>query len=152
MRPLAAMITQGNAFIKVCIITSGRGQLYQYTADLHCLKACRPVDGSQDPVLEVISTPLVLSAWEGVLRLHSDRAFAHYMIRGIREGFRIGFQRKHPLQSSQKNMPSAELFRRVIDEYLAKEKEQGRLIGPIRSHRALGIPSYQSLWGHSQGT
>ena len=137
MRPRAAMITQGHAFIKVCIITSGWGQLYPYTADLLCLEACRPVDGSQDPVLEVISTPLVLSAWEGALQLHPDRAFARYVVRGIREGFRIGFQRKHPLQSSQKNMPSAELHPRVIEEYLAKEKERGRLIGPIRSHRAL---------------
>ena len=83
------------------------------------------------------STPLVLSAWEGALQLHPDRAFARYVVRGIREGFRIGFQRKHALQSSKKNMPSAELHPRVIEEYLAKEKERGRLIGPIRSHQAL---------------
>ena len=38
--------------------------------------------------------------------MHPDRGFADYVLCGIREGFRVGFDRKQPLSPARRNMPS----------------------------------------------
>ena len=62
-----------------------------------------------------------------------DRAFAGYLVSGLREGFRIGFDYgSSRLSSAKRNLSSASSHTAVIDKYLAKEKARGRLVGPIR--------------------
>ena len=65
-----------------------------------CLSFCRPRLPSLHPALMAVSTPLVPKAWEQALASHSDKAYARYLCRGLREGFRISFQYGAPLRSA----------------------------------------------------
>ena len=50
---------------------------------------------------------------------------------GLSRGFRIGFNRKSPLQSAAVNMSSASLHSGIISDYLKKELALGRMLGPF---------------------
>ena len=54
-----------------------------------------------------LGSPLKLGAWERALAAHPDAEYTQYLLRGIREGFRIGYDRRSPLRSAVANMPSA---------------------------------------------
>ena len=41
--------------------------------------------------LSRIKTPLVVEEWEKLLSRHPDREYGDYLLRGMKEGFRIGF-------------------------------------------------------------
>ena len=48
------------------------------------------------------------------------------------KGFRIGFKYQyHTCESDHKNMVSARQNAQVVKEYLVKEQEAGRVVGPI---------------------
>ena len=108
---------------------------YAYTQDLVRLEECRP--DPQRPVglpavVRVVQTPLQVEIWERELRSHPDREFVAYLLRGMKQGFRIGFNRHvAQLKSARRNMRSAEEFPDVVDSYLAKERGAGRVIGPL---------------------
>ncbi len=72
-----------------------------------------------------------MSAWQDTLNHHPDLAFARYIVSGLANGFRIGFQRGFPLKHAKKNMPSAQLHPEVITAYLEKEQSLGRMLGPF---------------------
>ena len=62
------------------------------------------------------------------LRWHPDQQFRSYVVDGIRNGFRLGFDWSSPLQApSRLIMPSAEEHPKVISEYLASECREGRV-------------------------
>ena len=106
---------------------------YPYIGDLQGLTARRPCQSVQ-PLEQKgrgISTPLQIKVWKQALAHHLDPAFRHYIIEGLSEGFRIGFDRRQPLQSARKNMPSAAQHHTVVSEYVANEKALGHFQGPI---------------------
>ena len=105
--------------------------LYEYTADLMCLDFCRPPTHNHSANLQEVSTPLILQTWSVAQEPHPDRAFADYILRGLQEGFRIGFRQESPLRSAKTNMLSALQHPEVIDAYLGKELALGRLLGPF---------------------
>ena len=78
-----------------------------------------------------VSTPLDADVWEAALLPHPDRAYASYVVQGLRGGFRVGFQWGAPLKSARNNMPSTRLRPEVITEHIAKEVGKGRMIGPL---------------------
>ena len=78
-----------------------------------------------------VSTSLPPDRWEQALAGHPDRAYAAYICEGLREGFRVGFERGHSLRSASHNMPSTELKPEKISEYIEKELARGRMIGPL---------------------
>ena len=78
-----------------------------------------------------MSTPLQIEAWRQALTHHPDPAFQRYIIEGLSEGFHIGFDRRQPLQSARKNMPSAVQHHTVVSEYVANEKALGHFHGPM---------------------
>ena len=80
------------------------------------------------PELAVVTTPLVREAWEKAFELFPDQAFAEYIIRGIREGFRIGFNYRLNLRSRSKNMSSTKENPKVVQAYIDVEKDAGRLL------------------------
>ena len=82
--------------------------------------------------LDRIVTPLSWEAWQANLVHHPDRAFANWLVAGIRGGFRIGYDYTlgRP-KSSQRNLASALEKPQVIREYLAKECAEGRIMGPF---------------------
>ena len=115
-------------------------QQYQYTADLLSLDFCRPESTVDSEKLSVVSTPLQLSIWEDSLRFHPDRAFARYILRGIREGFRVGFDRRSPLKSAARNLQSAQEHPEVIQQYLEKECSLGCMLGPFTKEELSSLP------------
>ena len=58
------------------------------------LNQCRMVPSGRvkvSPVLEGVRSPLQWEVWQEHLRSRPDRDYAEYLICGLREGFRIGF-------------------------------------------------------------
>ena len=77
-------------------------------------------------------TPLRVAEWEVALRHHPDRKYVGYMLRGMAQGFRIGFDRGAVvLRSTKRNMRSTEEAPEVVQAYLQAERDAGRIIGPI---------------------
>ena len=62
------------------------------------------------------------------LSCHPDQAFTTYLLQGIREGFRLGFDRTHKCQAATRNLKSAQEHPEVIDAYISGEVTQGRVI------------------------
>ena len=65
---------------------------------------------------------------------HSDQSFVSYVLDGIQNGFRVGFNSASvSLKSTTHNMSSASLQPLVIDDYLHTELAKGRVAGPFSS-------------------
>ena len=107
----------------------GGASRYPYMKQLQALAACRPSRPPNIPRhLREIITPLKFSAWEQKLKNHQDDQFAQYVLSGIKDGFRIGFDyRSNVLSNCKGNMASALGHPEVIDSYLQMELEQGRM-------------------------
>lgn len=66
------------------------------------------------------------------LFFYPDEVKVDYVISGLTNGFRLGFDPSAvSLQSAAHNMPSASFQPSVIDQYLRTEREKGRLAGPF---------------------
>ena len=115
---------------------------YIYMRDLAQLDACRQLPGQQLPPqlgaeVRAVLTPLRVREWERALRDHPDKEYTYYLLRGMREGFRVGFERARvTLKSATKNMRSAAEEPDVVEAYLAKERGAGRIIGTLRVPQA----------------
>ena len=53
-----------------------------------------------------VNSPLILSQWQQELYHHSDKRYTKYILQGIEEGFKIGFNNFHILQLSTSNLPT----------------------------------------------
>ena len=64
---------------------------------------------------------------------HPDDLYRNYIIKGIRDGFRIGLDYKLALQlqSACSNMQTATQRPKVIWTYLVEECSEGRVLGPL---------------------
>ena len=61
-----------------------------------------------------------------------DRDFADYVVEGIEEGFRIGFERSDkPTRSAHRNMPSVSAHPQPVTAFLEGEVRAGRMAGPL---------------------
>lgn len=79
-----------------------------------------------------IHTMLRVHNWEQALSGHSDQVYVAYLLRGMHQGFRIGFDcNKVSLKSASRNIQSAVAEPGVVDAYLAKEQEAARVVGPM---------------------
>ena len=98
-------------------------------SQLQALDSCRPIQQLSLPnELHVITTPLRVSAWEEALSKHPDRQFANYVVSGLKNGFRIGFDHiTSKLTSSRNNMLSAKENSHAVDEYLLHEISMDRM-------------------------
>ena len=66
-----------------------------------------------------ISLPLQSKEWFKGLCWHPDKQFSCYIIRGIKEGFKIGFaHQKYLCRSAKSNMRLAIVNPTVVEEYL----------------------------------
>lgn len=103
---------------------------YIYMDDLQAIDAHRPAVSSTVPAeVAVISSPLIPHEWEAALANHPDREFVEYVVRGIREGFRIGYDyKRQPKIKRPKNMRSADENPQPVDRYVQEEVRAGRLI------------------------
>ena len=114
--------------------------MYPYTADLLCLDLCRPPGPLVHPLLRPVCSPLDPKAWSEALHPHPDKAFVRFLLKGLREGFRIGFHHPAPLQSAPRNMLSALQHPHVVQEYLGRECARNRMLGPYSRSDVRDMP------------
>ena len=65
------------------------------------------------------------------LAAHPNALFVEYVLSGIRDGFRVGFDYTTPLRSAHQNMLSAVNHPTVVTDYVEGERAKGRIIGPL---------------------
>ena len=112
------------------------GPRYFYTGDLWALhqQSCRvtpAMPGVRSSRQLPAPSPLNPHLWEVALQRHADRLFMDYVIQGLEQGFRIGFDGTHPLRSASCNMASAYEAPQVVSDYLQVEVALGRILGPL---------------------
>ena len=115
---------------------------YVYTRDLLRLES-RQAPGTLAEILrelQRVRTPLRVREWERSLVAHPDREFCNYLLRGISEGFRVGFRYSScSCTRAKSNMQSAVSNPKVVEEYLAREVEKGRVVGPLELDALPGV-------------
>lgn len=106
---------------------------YPYMSDLLRLDQCRPQSGTRtvQERLAGVFTPLCLEHWQSLLARHPDKEYVQYILKGIQEGFRIGFENSLSLSSARKNMHSAMDNPKVVSDYIEAELLRGVLLGPF---------------------
>ena len=89
------------------------------------------------PELQTVKTPLKLEAWREALSNHPDRGFVQYILDGMHNGFRIGFDYTACTTAAVKsNMLSAIQHAATVNEYLQRECLEGRMLGPLSPAQA----------------
>ena len=89
------------------------------------------------PYLQTVSSPLVLANWAATLAGHPDKRFRDFILRGIAQGFRVGFDYAScACTSATSNMVSATEQAPVVQAYLKKEIALGCIVGPVGIHEA----------------
>ena len=95
------------------------------------------------PDIQAITTPLCGEAWARELGEHPDKAYAAFIIRGIQNGFRIGFDySSNSCTGVGRNMISARFHPQQIQEYIEREVAAGRVIGPLLDTAAVQISRF----------
>ena len=95
-----------------------------------------------------IVTPLKLDARQEALQDDPDQAFANYILGGIRNGFRIGFDRSRVcLKSGGTNILSATEQSQVVAKYLGEELQASRIVEIRRQEPRI---QFSPLRGDSQ--
>ena len=69
--------------------------------------------------------------WEALLKDHPDRHLVHYLLTGVTQGFRIGFNRQHKCRRATGNMSSAISNPQPVSDFIGTEMQAGRSIGPL---------------------
>ena len=129
------------------VIPSGK---YVYMSELRELSAFRPARLPSIPEsVGVVTTPLQLRAWEVELKGHPDGKYVRFILDGIGQGFRIGYDySSHSCVSSARNMKSATEHPEPIDRYIREEVSSGRIIGPLSvGGEKIHVSRF---WGHSE--
>ena len=80
-----------------------------------------------------VVSPLKPEVFAAKLSQHPDQHLVAFVLDGLRNGFRLGFQHSKKLKSAKSNKASANQPSEVIDHYLANEVSLGRVAGPFSS-------------------
>ena len=86
-----------------------------------------------------VRTPLVVENWERLMAGHPDSRFRDYILRGLKNGFRIGYNGADMVTSAKRNMLSTREHPEVVAEYLRKELERGVVLGPFHRDEVQGV-------------
>lgn len=102
-----------------------------------------------------VHTPLDIAEWRSQLCWHPDREFCQYLIDGLTDGFRIGFNyTSHRCQAAKRNMLSAVQNPGVVEQYL-KNVNWAAWLGHWRQApypcTLIDLVSYRSLTSPASG-
>ena len=113
--------------------------------DLCKMNALRPLRDIKIPLgVDVVNTPLRWSEWERELVNHPDQRFASFIVEGIRQGFRVGFDYsvKYVGDRFPPNMHSASSHPEPIDQYVKEELQAGRLLRVPRGTTGIHVSRF----------
>ena len=102
----------------------------KFNSQLRAMLVCSGGRGQAVPeCLREIVSPLKVCKWHSYLHQHPNQEFAEVILRGISEGFRIGYDASWgPLRQKQSNMLSAMEHPEVVAEYVAGKSAAGWFI------------------------
>jgi len=81
----------------------------------------------------LVSTPLIPSTWEILLKSHPNRQLVQFFMSGISQGIYIGLKQPNkPLKSAKRSLGYALDHPETIIKYLADEIALGRVAGPYK--------------------
>ena len=95
----------------------------KYTSKLLALDACKSLSDHRMNSKVNIITPLPFRAWA---QGHPDRAFVDYVVNGIKEGFRIRFNRSCSFKSACSDLPTPQGS--LVQDYLSREVSLSRMV------------------------
>ena len=85
-----------------------------------------------------VRTPLKLHAWQAAHSQHPNKQWAQAILKGIREGFRIGLNPSPQYRSTvltaqpnPKNAPSAASHQQVVQAFIQDQVDNGYMLGPF---------------------
>ena len=85
--------------------------------------------------LSKVVTPLKSEVWEYYLWGLPNRDCTTYVVKGLSQGFRVGFDyAHHSCTSGKRYMISASQHPEAIDDYLRVEVKKDRVLGPVDLH------------------
>ena len=94
--------------------------------------------------LQRVATPLILQEWMEELKDHPDAEFRGYILNGIKNGFRIGFNRAVTCKPASSNIHSALENVGIVQEYLKKEVSLGPILGRYSAEPVWCYPQIKS--------
>ena len=130
---------------------------YDYMDDLRSIARRRPpLEWTVPAVLSTVRTPLKAANWARHLSSNPDLEFTAFLLCGIQEGFRVGFDYgRVVLKPSKSNMVSAREHPAIVSEYLQEECKKGRVIGPLDEESGKHVKQISRFWvipkGHTPG-
>ena len=84
-------------------------------------------------------TPIVVYHLASLLCHHPDKVFVSVILRGLNEGFPIGFDSARcSSRSVARDHPSSLCYSNIVTQYIAHKVSLGRLVGPVSP---LGVPT-----------
>ena len=92
-------------------------------SQLMALDSCRPPQATHENANT--GSPLIITQWIQMLQDHPDKSYVQFIIKGIQQGFRIGFNHCCLCYPAITNLPSQVLY--VICEHLSKEVSLNRM-------------------------
>ena len=96
-----------------------RERQYFYTSYLIALDSCRPTQTTTPMENITTGSPLVVTQWIQMLQDHPDKTYVQWVVKGIQQGFRIGFDRHYSCYPATANLSSQ--VPHIISEHLSKE-------------------------------
>ena len=87
------------------------------------LDSCRPPQATHENANT--GSPLIVTQWIQMLQDHPDKSYVQFIIKGIQQGVRIGFNRCYSCYPAITNLPSQ--VPHVIREHLSKEVSLNRM-------------------------
>ena len=76
-------------------------------------------------------TPVIVSALWSAMQHHPDQRLAGYILSGLTNGFRIGFDRRCRLRCNGRNHPSSTEQPLIVQQHIELEQARGSLVGPL---------------------
>ena len=119
--PLVSVSQQGLPLECPLLLTSSSSPDINPTPPAAC--PLRPVS---------LLTPILVGKLHYELRCYPNPDKATFVLRGLRQGFHLGFNHLISLKSASGNMASALPNPQVIDNYLRSEVQLGRVAGPFQ--------------------
>jgi len=99
---------------------------------------------------EEVVSPLRWKVWQEELKEHPDTELVEFVVRGIRDGFRLGHdQSKVVLEQRGGTMYEATQHSEIIGDYLAKEVSAKRVWRLEETPQVTGV-QFVSIWGDCQ--
>ena len=97
-----------------------------------------PIDIKVSSQVSAVNTPLMIPNWQQALTQHPNQPLVQFFLKGISQGFRIGFnQLPQGLKSARKNLNGALQHPQIVEEYLSTEVSHHRVAGPFNKEPPL---------------